>query len=148
MWGYPDLRAALGGLPDMGDAEAAEVLSAQASAHIRDVPTAEARGMLLASGEWGGIVLLSRATPSAEAPDVLIAAAITAIDTLSLTETLDTTDAVVWLSVQQMLAGLVWAGAVTPATAAALLALRTVALPIWAPPPSEHDIAAARALEI
>lgn len=64
---YVALKVALEApeLAGLTNGEAAEILSAQTVPMIRDVPTAEARAVLLATGEWGGIVLASRMTPSA-----------------------------------------------------------------------------------
>ena len=142
---YAAIAAALAEPPlaALPNAEAAAALSAQTVPMVRDVPTSEARAVLLATGEWGGIVLASRATPNAEMPAALVALCITVIATLEHTETLEMTKPAYWAAVQQMLGGLRQAALISEATHAALLALRDVALPVWGTV-TEHDVAAAR----
>lgn len=142
---YAALAGALAApnLAALSHADAAAVLSAQSVPTVRDVPTSEARAVLLATGEWGGIVLAARATPSADMPAALVALCITVVDTLRETETLEMTKPAYWAAVQQMLGGLRQAGLISEATHAALLALRDVARPVWGLV-TEHDVAAAR----
>jgi hypothetical protein len=108
----------------MSDAQIAAALNATTVETIRDVPTSEARALLLSTGEWGGIVMLARATPSETIPAEAVAAAITAEDTLRLTVTLELTRDAYWQAVQTLLGGLVAAGVLSAGTRAALLALR------------------------
>lgn len=145
-WTYEALRAALAGLGALDDAAAAAALAAEVVAEVRDIPTAEVRAILLETGEWGGITLLSRRVPSPEVPAEAVAAAITVLDTLSLTTTLEVTQAATWAAVQQVCAGLEAAGVVSPATVARILALRQVTRPAWSPAPTQYDVAAARRL--
>lgn len=100
----------------LSDTEIAVVLNAETVATIRDVPTHEARALLLATGEWAAIVLAARAGN---------AYAITAEDTLRLTETLQVaSNAAYWQAVQTLLGALVTDGALSSGTRDALLALR------------------------
>lgn len=122
---YAGLKAEIG-LPayaGMSDVEIAAALNAEIDA-VRDVATSDARALLLRTGEWGAITLLSRQVPSEAVPAEAVAAAITAIDTLRLTTTLETTKAPYWQAVQAMVAGLQAAGVLSEATGTALLALR------------------------
>lgn len=123
---YSALHAeiALPAYADMSDTEIAAALNAETVQEIRDVPTSEARGLLLATGEWGALVLLARSQPSESVPAELIAAAITAEDTLRLTETIEVSDSVNWGAVQAMLGALTSAGVISVGTRDALLALR------------------------
>lgn len=142
---YVALKVALEApeLAGLTNGEAAEILSAQTVPMIREVPTAEARAVLLATGEWGGIVLASRMTPSAEMPVALVALCITVVDTLRETETLEMTKPAYWTAVQQMLGGLRQAGLISEATHAALLVLRDVARPVWGLV-TRYDVATAK----
>lgn len=146
MWRYADLRAALAGMEGLTDAEAATALCGTNRTVVVDVPTRDARALLLATGEWGGLVRLARSQPSADRPEAIIAAAITAEDTLRMTEVLETTKPEAWAAVQAMVAALAGAGVISAASAAALLALREVPVPVWWPAPTEHDVARARAM--
>jgi hypothetical protein len=142
---YAALAAALAApdLAALSHADAAAALSAQTVPMVRDVPTSEARAVLLATGEWGGIVLAARSDPSEQRPVALIEVCITVVDTLRETETLEMTKPAYWASVQQMLGALRQAALISEATHAALLALRDVALPVWGVV-TAHDVAAAR----
>lgn len=128
----------------LSDADIAAALNEQTVAGVRDVPTADARGLLLGTGEWGALVLLARSTT---APQEAVAAAITAEDTLRLTETLEVTKPAYWQAVQVLTSALVTAGVLSSGTRDALLAMRDVSVPIWPVVLTEHDVAAARALE-
>lgn len=116
----PDMQA----LPDWHAAEALNVPDVAHGTRRQTVPTATARGLLLASGEWGAIKLLSRqavAPTDPAAPAVVLA--ITTIDTLELTTILEATNPAFWGAMQAMVAGLEQAKLVSARTAAALLAL-------------------------
>lgn len=114
---------------ELPDWHAADVLNAPDPSNgtkRRDVPTWEAKAILLTTGEWGAITLLSRqqvtmVDPLAQA----VMLAITARDALdpSITETIEATNPVNYAAVEGMLAGLVLAGVVSAPTQAALLAL-------------------------
>lgn len=125
-------RLADADVKDLPDWQVAEMLSAPDPAHgtkRRDVPTATVRGMLLASGEWGAIVILSRqpvtvAQLAAQEPEALaVAAAITALATLEHTATLEATNSAYWNAMQAMVAGMQAVGVMSKATGDALLAL-------------------------
>lgn len=148
-WTAAELRQALqaDGLNGMQDAAAAEALAAETRQEVRDVATSDARALLLRTGEWGGLVMLARRTPADLQEGQAIGAAITAEDTLRLTETLQATDPAYFGAMQQMCAVLEAAGVVSHETATELLELRNVNVPVWDPPPSAADVAAARAME-
>jgi hypothetical protein len=122
---YAALRAEIAqpAYAGLSDAEIAAALNAEIDA-VRNVATSDARALLLATGEWGAITLLARQEPSESVPAEAIAAAITAIDTLKLTEVLETTKTPYWQAVQAMVAGLQAAGVLSEATGTALLGLR------------------------
>lgn len=115
-------------LPDWQAADALNVPDVANGTRMRDVPTSDVRGMLLATGEWGAIVLLSRQTPSAQVPAEAVAAAITAIDTLSLTQTLEASKPAFSAAMEAMIAGLLAAGVLSAQTGATLLAMREAPL--------------------
>lgn len=142
---YFMLRTALAApaLAALPDADAAQALNGRGKTVARKVPTFEARGLLLRSGEWGALKLLSRSTA---APDALVAAAITAVDTLELTETLDTDEPDVLARIEAMLGGFVAAGALSAKTRDALLALGQAWRPAWPVAITAADVATARRL--
>ena len=80
---YAALRAALDDpqLAGLSDAEAAAALRAQTVTVHRDVPTADAREILLAAGVWPAIVMA--AEPGSEAPTELRGVCILVRDTLT-----------------------------------------------------------------
>jgi len=122
-------RLALSDMQGLTDWQAAAALNAPdptLSAKRVDVPTYNARGVLLATGEWGGVVLLSRTAPSVEVPAALVAAAIVAVDTMSLTTVIEATKPATWTAVQSLLGALVAAGVVSTGTRDILLALADV----------------------
>lgn len=99
----------LAGLPDWQAADALNAPDPANGTRRRDVPTHEARALLLATGEWAAIEMLSRMTPAPGSPEAQAAT-------------------------QQMVAGLQAAGALSSGTAAALLALAeaTITVPAGA----------------
>lgn len=119
-------RVAEADVRDLADWQVAALLNApDAKLGDRriDVPTRDAREVLFSTGEWGAIVLLARTTPSDQVPRELVAAAITAEDTLRLTETLKTSEGEKISAVEVLLEVLVQAGVVSAETQARLLAL-------------------------
>lgn len=146
-WTVDELRDALGDLVDLGDAEAAERLAAERTSSVQNVQTSDARALLLKTGEWGAVVLLSRKVPADAEEGMAVAAAITAQDTLRYTETLEATDPGYFAAMERMCAVLSAAGVVSAETCAALLDLRNVSAPVWVPAPTAADVAAARAME-
>lgn len=125
-------------------ASAAEALNAQTDTVPRDILATDARAILLVTGEYGALVLLSRQTPSVSVPAALVAAAISAIATLDQSVTIQVTDPVKWGAVQTMLAAFVAAGAISETSRDALLAMRDVNVPRWPVTVTEADITHAR----
>lgn len=97
----------------------------------RSVPTSEARALLLATGEWGAIKLLSRTTPTTPEMQQAVAVAITTIDTMTETTLLEANRADAYAAMQTMVGVLQAANVLTAQTAAALLALADVPMS-WA----------------
>jgi hypothetical protein len=146
-WTYAELRDALAPHAALSDDAAAAALSAETiTAEPRDVPTAFVRGVLLATGEWGGLVLVSRSVPSETRPVALIAACITVVDTLTLTETLELTRAENWAAIQAQCAALVAAGLCSQSSSDLILGQRQPTIPRLEPAPTGQDVAAARLL--
>lgn len=148
---YLALKAADAALGIVDPAAAATALNATTSAMTRDIPCSDARSIILMSGEYGMLVLLSRNSPSTNALDgkpaaSVIAAAITAIATLDNTETIKTTVTAVLTSAQAMFRTLVQAGALSQASSDAIFALRTMQMPVWPIVLTAQDITAARKL--
>lgn len=143
-WTYSDLKTAL---PDgADDAAAAATLNAQTVTAKIDLATRDAREVLLVSGEWGGVVILSNSTPSASVPAQLVGAAIVLRDTLTLTEKLHTSDDAVVAKIGALLGalGAQGAGVLSDATIATLLGMRDVVLPAWVPAVTVGDVQTAR----
>lgn len=132
----------------MDDQAVADALNAKTVDAVRDVPTADVRGVLLSTGEWGGIVLLGRSAPSETLPAQLIAAAITAEDTLRLTETLESSKPDYWAAMQQLIGAIQSAGVISEATAEKLLTMRDIkisrATELGLPPVTPSDVQTAR----
>lgn len=122
---YPALKAeiALPVYAGMTDAEIAVSLNAPTISYMQDVICSDARAILFATGEYGGIVLLSREVPSGTVPASLVAAAITAIATLDQAQAIQASNSTAWGAVQQMLGAFVQAGTLSQASNDALLAL-------------------------
>ena len=126
---YAALKAeiALPAYKGMSDAEIADALNAETIDAVRKVPTWEARSLLLGTGEWGAIKLLSRQAPAMGAPEAqAVAVAITTIDTMTDASVLDADDPEAFAAMQAMVGVLQAAQVLTPPTAAKLLALRDV----------------------
>lgn len=148
---YQKLRDADAALRIIDPQSAADALNAQVNTILRDVPCTDARSILLTTGEYGALVLLSRKDPSSVAgdgkpPSSLVAAAITAIATLDNVTVLQATDPTKWAAVQQMIGAFVQAGVVSQVSADALLALRSHNIPIWPVVVTNNDVIGARAL--
>ena len=122
----PDAAA----LPDWQAADALNAPDAVNGTARRDVAASDVRGALLASGEWPGIVLVAEgvAMPNmAGLPDAdriaLRGLCILVRDTVSLTQTIQTSVPARYAATVAALEGLVAAGLVSAETHAALLAL-------------------------
>lgn len=126
----------------------ADILNAETVQVRSKVSTWQAKSVLLKTGEWGGIVLLSRRNP----PDgdaqqqQLVAAAITAIAAMEQTSELDMDEAVTYAAVSGMLNGFVMAGVLSAATRDKLVGMANLILPKWEPPLTADIISAAQEL--
>lgn len=112
------------GLPEW---RVADILNARDIANGEqwiDVPTHDVRGVLLTTGEWAKLRILAERTAVTEENAQIIGIAITAYETLTRTETIQTSQQDRRTAVEQMLAALVAAQVVSQATADALLAMR------------------------
>ncbi len=119
-------RLALPDLADLPDWQVADILNTpdQSLGTKRvDVLSSDVRGLLLGTGEWGAIKLLSRMTPSEQVPAQAIVAAIIAIDTLELTTTIEASKPQYYAAVEALVAGLQSANVISSGTGAALLAM-------------------------
>lgn len=116
------------GLPDWRAAEVLNTPDPVNGTKRVDVDVRQARGILLATGEWAAVKMASRLEPSAEVPPELVGAAITCIDALdpSQTTVIESGMPEKYARVQAMLDGLVQAQLVSQASADALLALADV----------------------
>jgi hypothetical protein len=125
--------------------EIAVALNAETVVVRSKVATWQAKTLLLQTGEWGGIVLLSRKTP----PDgdaqqqTVVAAAITAIAALEQTSVFDLDDPDIYSQVALMLGAFVSAGVLSAGTRDKLLALADVVTPVWQPPVTAEMVSAA-----
>lgn len=148
--GYAAVKAADAALsPAIADpAAAAAALNAQTVSVVVDMATADARAVLLVSGEWFGIKQLGKQSVSGTSPptamDQAIAAANIAVDTLTLTTVLHVSDAPTWAKVQQLAGGLITAGVLSQASLDTWTAMRTKTQPAWTPPLSAGDLQTAR----
>lgn len=122
----PDVAA----LPDWAAADALNAPDAVNGTARRDVAASDVRGALLASGEWPGIVLVAEgvAMPGmagmADADRIALRGlCILVRDTLTLTQTIQTSVPERYGATVAALDGLAAAGLVSAATKAALLAL-------------------------
>ncbi|MDB5849796.1 MAG: hypothetical protein JWP29_3548 [Rhodoferax sp.] len=149
MTDYAALKAADAALPDapLPVDEAAAALNAQTRAVTIDIASRDAREVLLVSGEWGGVVILSNSAPSTSLPAQIVGAAIVLRDTLTLTETLHTSDDAVVAKVGTLLGALgsQGAGVLSDTTISTLLGMRNVTRPVWQPAVTAGDIQTARA---
>lgn len=130
---YAALRdeIALPAYKGMSDAAIADALNAETIPVVRKVQTWEARALLLGTGEWGAIKQLSRQTPDMQSTDPAVQAlvqavsvALTTIDTMELTQVLDTDDPVAFGAMETMVGVLQAAGVLTQQTGDRMLALR------------------------
>ena len=144
-WTFNELKAAdvAIGIEDL--AAAAVALNAQSVARVRDIPTAEARAVLLLSGEWFRIKQLAKLDLNGTARDRVVAAADVCVDTLTLTTMLHTADEATWTAMQPLIGGLQQAGVLSAGSVAAWEAMRTPTVPVWSPPVTAGDIQTARA---
>lgn len=148
---YQKLKDADAALGIADPVAAAAALNAQATQGLRDIPCTDARSVLLATGEYGALVMLSRRDPSSVAgdgkpPAGLVAAAITAIATLDHATVIQATDDGKWAAAQQMLGAFVQSGVVTKGSADEISALRILSIPVWPVVLTEHDVTGARGL--
>lgn len=148
---YAALKAeiALPAYAGMSDAAIAAALNAATVDIVRKVPTWEARALLLATGEWGAIKLLSRQSPTMGTPEAqAVAVAITTIDSMTETTVLDADQADAFAAMQTMVGVLQAAGVLSAGTGAAMLALRNTktsrAAQLGLGPVRPGDVAAAR----
>jgi hypothetical protein len=108
---------------NLGEAEAAAVLNApdpDLPLKRVDVATADAREVLLSTGQWAGVVL---AAENETLPDALRGACIILRDTIMGTATIRATDPAIHDATDALLAGLVAAGVLTAGTKGLLMAL-------------------------
>jgi hypothetical protein len=108
---------------NLGEAEAAAVLNApdpDLPLKRVDVATADAREVLLSTGEWAVVVL---AAENETLPDALRGACIILRDTIMGTATIRATDPAIYDATNAHLAGLVAAHVLTPGTKGLLMGL-------------------------
>jgi len=109
--------------PEIEDAEIVTALNApDPTLPLKrvDVATADARELLLATGEWSAVVL---AADAADAPVQVRGAAITLRDTIELTSLIRATVPTIYVTTETLLSGLVTAGLLTASTKDALMSL-------------------------
>lgn len=118
------------GLPDWAVADALNAPDAVNGTARRDVATSDVRGALLASSEWPGIVLVAEGVTLPQMAALtdadriqLRGLCILVRDTLTLTQTIQTSVPARYAATQAALVDLAAAGLVSDATKAALLAL-------------------------
>lgn len=111
----------LAGLPDWRAAETLNAPDPTLPTRRVDVPTADARAVLLASGEWPKLVMTGER--GSTAPTDLRGLCILVCDTLILTSVLETSRPTRYAAVQSALDRLVAAGLIAAGTRDALLAL-------------------------
>ena len=131
-------------IPD--PAAAAAALNRQTRKFTVDVTTTDARAILLASGEYAVIKLLSEVRDYGTTPRELVLAGITAITTLDSNKTVLANDSLAWAGVLRILGVFVDTGLVSPITRDGIVALRQVDRPIWPVVLTANDIIAARNL--
>lgn len=144
--GMLSLQSALGQFEGVGDANIAAALNALRRPTRVAVPTSRVLSILLKTGDWGRLVLLSRGLPTGGAEDALIAAAIVAVTAVERTTEFGTErdeDAAV---VETMITSFQQAGIFQQETADRLLGLMHVEEPIWNPPVTAADVTLARDL--
>lgn len=142
---YAALKAADTLLNINDESDAATALNAQTVNVFVDIPTSDARAILLLNGDWFKIKQLSKAALTGTAKDQLIAAADICVDTLTLTTTLHVSDDATWIIVLQLLSGLEMAGALSASAVAAWTQMRNKTIPQWNQTITAGDIQTARA---
>ncbi|MFC0384319.1 hypothetical protein [Muricoccus vinaceus] len=122
---YDLLRAELASpaYDGLSDQAVADALNARTIPVAVDVPTSDARGLLLGTGEWGALCILAERQTSDPTEMMIRAAAITARDSMLHTTTLETSRPLYLGAVTQMLGALVMAQAISADSHAALLAM-------------------------
>lgn len=130
----------------IADAAVAYALNAMTVSRPVEVPTSQVLSILLKTGDWGPLVLLSRAVPSEDTPAALVAAAIVAVTACERTSAFGTDREEDAQVVQAMLSSFVAAGVMQDATRARLVALMTRDFPVWEPAVTARDVAIARSL--
>lgn len=143
---YAAIKAADAALGIADIQAATNSLNAQRVTVVVDIPTADARSVLLLSGEWFKCKQLAKAALTNTATDQAIAAADICVDTLLNTDVLHTSDPAQWAVMQQMVGGLIQAGVVSQASFDAWKAMRSQSRPIWPLVLTVNDIIAARSL--
>lgn len=130
----------------IADAAVAYALNAMTVTRPVEVPTSQVLSILLKTGDWGPLVLLSRAAPSEETPAALVAAAIVAVTACERTTAFGTDREEDAQVVQAMLGSFVAAGVMQSTTRDRLVALMTRDFPVWDPPVTAGDVFMARSL--
>lgn len=147
MLDYSALKAADVALspPIVNPAAAAAALNTQTvMLPPQDFSAIEALNILLINGDWPRIVVRSETRPiDANGP---ISAALSAVALLQSRGMVQATNTVIWTVFQAMLTALVQSGDVGLTTQAAILALRTPAVPAWPVVLTADDVTMARSL--
>jgi hypothetical protein len=143
---YAALKDAVDALGATNDPVAvAAALNAQTGDPVAvDIPTKEARQVVLLTGEWYKIKQLSKQPLTGSVKDLSIVAADVCIDTLTLTDTIHAADAENWAAIQRMMGALVQAGVVSQASADAWAAMRMHTPPKWDRIITDQDVIAVK----
>lgn len=148
---YAVLKALDAALGIADPEQAAVAINAQTVTVAKDIPTEEARQVILLTGEWVAIKRLAAMPLSGQTPmtgqDQAIMAAGLCIDTMTLTGTLHFADEVNWAAVQPMIGALQAAGVLSAASAAKWNAMRNQVRKAFQVEVSGNDIVAARNYE-
>lgn len=144
-WTYQQLKDADAALGIDDPAQAAAALNAQTDTVLVDVSAADARAVLLITGEWFKVKQLAKQPLTGGPADQVIAAADICIDTLTLASTLPTGDPAQWEAMQPMIQGLLAAGVVSQSSVDAWVAMRSRTMPKWQPALDAGHIQTARA---
>lgn len=133
--------------PPIADPDAAaSALNAQTEAlSPQDFSALDALTVLLAYGDWPKIVVRSEVRPLDTGG--VVAAALSAVALLNSRGVIHAKSDTLWAVFTSQIAKLVGAGDVSPASVAAITALRTPVVPLWPVVLSGNDIVAARGLE-
>ncbi len=113
----------LSGLPDWKIAEILNAPDTSLPPRRSVVMTSDVRALLLRTGEWAAIKMLSRATPSENIPAEAVGAALISIDTLELTTILESDKEEFYNAMAAMVAGLKQAGVLSEQSGNAMLAM-------------------------